>query len=354
MAIVSYNGASPLATISTALATIFEDTIASQINRATVLLQVLPVGNGTTGKNISWVAKFGTAVGAARAEGADVTTLDNDTKIPAQLEYGTYDSSFGLTGRAIAGARAAGNPAELASLFADELMDASERLAKGVAIALYTGTGATSQIMGLVAAGGGIMDTGIYATIDRSVQPQWQGSISRNGGVGRALTFDLMRDLRRKIYIASGAKPDLVVTTPELHEKYGLLFGQQRRYVTEITMRGEKILLDGGYQMLEFDGIPVLEDVDCPTGIMLMLNTSTIKVCQLPDQTDEVNGSMAMIGIAGTPEEQLGMPSRKLTARINPLGRTGDTYKFQLILYPQLQVRYPNRNGAIFDLDATL
>lgn len=343
-----------MAQIAASLTTIFEEQITSQINRATVLLQVLPVGPGTTGKNISWNARFGTAVGGARAEGLAVATLNNDTKVPATLEFGTYDDAFGVTGKAMAAARAAKNPEELANLFVDELGDSVERLAKGIAIDLYTGTGATDHIMGLVTAGGGIMNTGTYAGIDRAVRTQWQGTVMANGGVDRALTFDLMREMRRRIYSASGLKPDLIVTTPELHEKYGKLFGQQRRYIQEIRLRGQTITLDGGYQMLEFDGIPVLEDVDCPAEHMLFLNTRYVRVLQLADQVDSVNNSMSMVGLAGTPEEQLGQPSSKLTARINPLGRDGDSYKFQLICYPQLQVRRPNSCGAITDLDATL
>ena len=343
-----------MTTIAASLTTIFEDTITSQINRATVLLQVLPVGPGTTGKNIAWNARFGSAVGGARAEGADVSTLNNDNKVPATLEFGTYDDAFGVTGKAMAAARAARNPQELANLFVDELGDCIERLAKGIAIDLYTGTGATDHIMGLLSANGGIINTGTYATIDRSTYPQWQGTVMSNGSIGRALTFDLMREMRRRIYVASGLKPDLVVTTPELHEKYGKLFGQQRRYITEITLRGNTIKLDGGYQMLEFDGIPVLEDVDCTTGNMLFLNTRYVRVLYLPDQVDSVNNSMSMVGLAGTPEEQLGSPSAKLSARINPLAREGDSYRFQLICYPQLQVRRPNSCGVIKDLDATL
>ncbi len=215
-----------MAQIAASLTTIFEEQITSQINRATVLLQVLPVGPGTTGKNISWNARFGTAVGGARAEGADVSVLNNDDKVPATLEFGTYDDSFGVTGKAMAAARAARNPQELQNLFVDELGDCVERLAKGIAIDLYTGSGAANFIMGLVASAGGIMDTGTYAGIDRAVRAQWRGTVMSNGGVGRALTFDLMREMRRRIYIASGLKTDLIITTPELHEKYGRLFGR--------------------------------------------------------------------------------------------------------------------------------
>ncbi len=343
-----------LTDIATSLSQIFEDQIASQINRATVLLQVLPTGFGTTGKDISWVARFGTAVGGARGEGVDVMTLNSDTKKPAKLDYGTYDDAFGVTGKALAGARASGNPADLANLFVEELSETVERLAKGIAIDIYTGTGATDHIFGLVYTGGGIMTTGSYAGIDRNTYPQWQGTVMSNGSIGRALTFALMREMRRRIYTASGLKPDLIVTEPTLHEKYGSLFGQMRRYVTEIRLRGAMITLDGGYQMLEFDGIPVLEDVDAPSGMMLFLNTRYVRVLQLPDEVNDINQSKAIVGLAGTSEEQLGMPSAKLRARINPLAREGDLYRFQLILYPQLQVRRPNSCGVITDLDATL
>jgi len=343
-----------LTTIASSLATVFEDQIANQINRATVLLQVLPVVEGTTGKNIAWVARFGTAVGGARGEGAAVADLHTDTKVPATLDFGTYDDSFGITGKALAGARAARNPAELANLFVEELSECVERLAKGVAIDIYTGSGATDHMFGLLTTGGPLDSTGQYANIDRATYPQWAASVLSNSGVGRALTFQLMRDLRRAIYEASGQKPDLVVTTPEIHEKYGSLFSQQRRYITEIKLRGQTITLDGGYQVLEFDGIPILEDVDCPVGDMLMLNTRYVRIVQLPDEADAVNQSEAMMGIAGTDEEQLGAPSRKLRARINPLGKTGDFYMFQLILYPQVHVRRPNTCGVIKDIDYTL
>ena len=342
------------AQIASALTTIFEDRIASQINRATVLLQVLPVGNGTTGKNITWAARFGTAVGAARAEGADVVTFDNDDKIPASLEYGTYDTAFSVTGKAMAMAAAARNPDEIANLFVDELGDSIERLAKGVAQDLWTGSGAANFIFGLLASGGPLSNTGTYAGIDRAVRTQWQSNVNANGGVPRALTFDVMRALRLQIYRASGIKPDLIVTTPELYNKYSTLFGQQRRWVTDIRLRGQQIVLDGGFTMLELDGIPILEDVDCPAGNMVMLSTSTVRVLQLPDQVNTANQSMAMVAVMGTPEDQLGQPTGKLTARIHALGPKGDAYPFQLILYPQLQCRYPFRNGVIKDLDAAL
>lgn len=341
------------ASISNALATLFEDRIANQINRATVMLQLVPVGNGP-GKNISWDAKFGTAVGSTINDGADVAAYNNDDKVPATLDYGIYNDTFSISGKALSTAANTRNPEELADLFGEELGDCVERLAKKVSQDIYTGTGATNIIHGFLSAPGAITATGTYANIDRGTRAQWAGNISSNGGVGRALTFALMRDMRTSIYTASGFKPDLIVTTPQLHGKFGDLFGTNRRYVQDIMLRGNKITLSGGYGALFFDDIPVIEDVDAPTGSMLFLNTRVIRMAQLPDPSQAISQAMGTVGVAGTEEEQFGMPSGKLTARINPLARTGDAFKFQLILYPQMRVRNPNRNGAILDLDYTL
>ena len=342
------------ANIATSLATLFEDRLTSQINRATVLLMLASVGAGP-GKNITWGARFGTAVGSAVADGADVGSYNNDDKVPATLDYGTYHDTFSVTGKAMAAAANTRNPEELADLFGEELGDSSERLAKGISQALYTGTGATDHIMGLCDnTAGAILDTGIYANINRSTWPQWAASIDSNGGVGRALTFDLMRAMRTSIYNASGIKPDAIVTTPDIHGKFGSLFGTNRRYVQDIFIRGQKITLSGGYGALFFDDIPVIEDVDVPSGEMVFLNTRLMNIKQLPDPAQAISQAMGTLNVAGTEEEQFGQPSGKIRARINPLARTGDAFKFQIICYPQLQVRRPNAFGRIKDIDATL
>ena len=339
--------------IADALATIFEEQITSSINRATVLMQLLSTGPGE-GKQLQWNARFGTAVGGARAEGADVAAFNNDNKIPATLLYGTYDDAFAMTGKAIAAALNARNPEELEDLFQDEMGDCIERLAKGVNQDIFVGTGATDNIMGLFGTSGPLDTTGTYANIDRSTYAQWASNELSNGGTPRALTFALMRQALDDIYTASGESTDLIVTTPSLYTAFGNLFGDNRRYQQEVTIRGRRITLSGGYNALEFDGIPVVRDVDCPSGKMAFLSTRTIKVCQMPDAVTAVNESKGQHELMGSPEMDQGEGRQGLTARLNPLGRDGDKYKFQAILYPQLKVRRPNGQASIIDLDATL
>ena len=339
-----------LASLDAALATIFQDKIANQIERSVVLAQLLPVAPGT-GKNIQWAVRTGTATGATIADGADVTTFNNDTKSAAVLQYGTYHDAFSITGKAMAAAKAAANPAELAALFVDELGDSVERLARKIGADVYTGTGATNIIHGILDPTiPAIGDVGVYAGIDRATTAQWKGNVV--DAVLGTLTFSLIRDLRRVIYVASGEKPDLFICDPVQHEKLGLLYQAERRYVDSVRIRGEKVVLDGGYNVLEFDGVPVIEDTQHPAQKFTALNTRHVQLAQLADSADAVTRSMGMIGLGGTPEEQYGENKTKLNARIQPLAITGDAFKFALYCYPQLCVKRPNSCGFITNLAA--
>ena len=334
-----------LASILNVLASKFESRVANQIQRSAVLPQLLPIKPGQ-GKNLQWVAKLGNLTGAAIADGADVTVFNSDDKKPAILQYAEYHDAFCVTGRAVAAARQAGNPEEIASLFLEELGDSVERLAKVISQELYLGTGGTAPetIHGLLDAAGGLSATGVYAGIDRAVDAQWA---SNEVPVGGPLTFAAMRDMRTQIYSASGLKPDLIVCSPDVHEAYGNLFQGERRYLDNVRLRGGEIRLDGGYGILEFDGIPVVEDVDCPAGTMIFLNTSVVHLSQLPDSASRMNRAMAMVGLKGTEEEQFGVGGMPLTAKIQPLAITGHNYKFALYCMLQLCVKRPNACGKL-------
>jgi hypothetical protein len=337
------------ASIASALTTKFRNQIDSQINRAAVALVVLPKSDEGDGKEIRWSASFGTAVGSARAEGLDVAVFNADSKVPAFMDYGNYDDAFSINGKAIRAAAQAGNPAQLAALFKEQMKDSIERLAKGVAIDVYNGTGAAPQMHGLLATAGPLSATGVYANIDRSTYPQWASNVYANNGNPRALTKQLMRRVRRGIYTASGRKPNLILCAPSVHEAYGNTFQQERKYYQEINIGGQKITLDGGYAVLEFDGIPVVEDVDCADGEMLFLDTTVCALRELPD-VGAGNPAADTMSLSGTPESQFGEKPSQLTARVNYLSRSGDKVNFQLIGYYGLQVRRPNACGRLRDI----
>lgn len=338
-----------LSSVASALATIFEDQVIDQFNRSVVLTKLLPFAEAI-GKNIVWDANFGTLPGTSvLADGANVVTFNDDSLVPATLNFGTYSEAFSVSGKALAAAAAAANPDMLADLFAEKMDNAVTRLAANLNKDLYAGSGATDVIQGLTATNGGLKATGTYAGIVRGSQAQWAGNELTAGGVARPVNFQLMRDTRKAIYVASGTMPDLIVCDPTQHENYGLLFGSNRRYVQDITLRGSKYVLDGGYKALEFDGIPVIADPHCPAGTMLFLNTKYVRVRQLPSiMAPEQKGGY--IRLHGTVESQLGDGVSGMSARINPLAALGDAYPFQLILYPQIQVLRPNANAILGDL----
>jgi hypothetical protein len=343
-----------LSSISSALATIFEDRIVSQFNRSVVLSQLLPYA-GSYGKNLSWDAEMGDGLPGSStiSDGADVSTYNNDTIVPATLNWGVYSEAFQVTGLALSAARATGNPAELAALFAEKIDRAVTRLAKNIGKDIYNGTGSNS-IIGLTGTNSGLEATGTYASINRSTYSDWAGNKLANGGTPRALTLTLMRDMRKTIYNACGEMPDLIVGDASQHEAYGNLLSTNRRYMQEVYLRGQKIILDGGYRALDFDGIPVMADVNAPSGQLLFINSRYVKIRQLADTVDGAVGpdqhQGGMVRLHGTAEEQLGQTMTGLVARINPLARTGDSFKFQLVLYPQLQVTRPNASGILADL----
>lgn len=346
--------------ITNALTTVFADRITAQMNRSVVGLQLLPYAEGS-GKNMSWDVEFsnsGEVSDSTLAEGADVSTYQDDDIAPAVLNWGNYSEAFALTGKARAVAASAGNPSDLVDLFGHKIENAVQRLCKNLGRDIYTGTGATNYIHGMfggatLTSGAPLSAAGTYANINRATYAAWGANVLSNGGVARPLTFALMRAARREIYEACGMMPDLILVDAQQHEKYGALFGDQRRYVQEITLRGQRIVLDGGYRALEFDGIPVVADVNLPAGTMLFLNSSHIKMRQLRDLNDAVNQSRGTLGLHGSAEEQFGQASTRLTVRINPLAITGDAFKFQLICYPQLQFERCNSHCIITDLETT-
>lgn len=342
-----------LASITDVLQKRFEPDVVSQIQRAAPMLQVLgPNVRDADSHVIQWDVKFGTAgygSGAAITEGADVATFNTDTKVPAVLPFGTYHDAFEITGKALASAVASGNPAVLADLFASEIRDSSNRLAHALATEFYEGNGAGERMTGLL--GGAILDSGTYASINRATYSQWRATVRGNGGIGRALSFSLLRDTSTRIYKACGLRPNFIVCGPSTHDQYGALFGDQRRYITDINTPGGMIKLAGGYRALEFDGVPIMEDVNCPEGKVLFLNLDYLLFRQLPQPGQVATRSAGERPLETAPEQTKGGGPVPVRVRIQPLAITGDKYKFALYSYPQVQVRRPQAFGVLEDIN---
>lgn len=349
-----------LARVTDALPTLLADKVTAQMNRSAPELQLIPFKAGQH-KNLVWDVEFKNAsesANSALAEGATVSTYGDDDIVPATLNWCDYSESIAVTGKALSAARGSagtGGASELQDLWVHKTMGAVRRLAKNLGKDFWQGPGTGNRMLGLyggatLTSGAPLSNAGTYANISRVTYTDWKANVLLNGGVQRPLSFDLMRDMRKAIYDACGEMPDLIMCDSAQHEAYGKLFGDNRRYVQEVVVRGQKITLDGGYRALEFDGIPIIASVNHPANAMTFLNTNYVKMSALDDMPTEANRSPRMIQLQAMPEEQLQSGACPFRARLNPLAVVGDLYPIQMILYPQIYIERCNAFGVLGDL----
>lgn len=337
-----------------ALAQWYENRVRSQINRSAVLAQLIPVVP-SSGKNVAWDIRLGDADNVSSApinEGADVSSFTSDLKASCVLQFGSYHKGIKVSGLAEMAAAAAGNPAELAMLLMGEIDSAAQQLAKTINKELYTGTGATNRIHGLLASGApAIGPTGAYAGVNPATSgyEQWAGN--EVDAAGAPISFELLRSLRKAVYVASGKKFDLFVCDPTQYAAIGALFGEQRRWTDTVRTAMGTIKLAGGFTALEFDGIAIVEDVDCPAGYVLGINTSEIALQELSMGATAFNDQVGKMLLAGSAEEQFGERKIGLSTRLKKLAALGDHTKLGMFCNPQLQVKSRQCHGYISDLD---
>jgi hypothetical protein len=358
-----------LTSIINSLSKRMEDQLVSTINRSCPLLQLIATKPLYGAAVVTWNAKFGSDKGSAIADGEDVSVFNNDRVRNAVLAMTTYHDAFKINGRARVLAMATQSPAQLAELFMDSLGDSLGRLAAGIAEDMYLGdvSATPTEIQGLL--GGStpaVGATGAYATIARTgggaAEDQWQSSVivatdlDESGNALETLTdygevpliVVAMRKLKTAITTASGTQPDLWICHPTMHEALGFAMHKDRRYVDWVRTSQGVIKLDPGYMGLDFDGVQVLEDINCPEGTMLALNTSKMELvygASAADAVNQANGNALVEGSASGVRK----PAR-LACRIQPLAITGDAFPFALYAYPQLKVMAPNAFGVITDL----
>lgn len=335
--------------VQAALSTIISD-VANNINRAVIGAQIAPVKEAE-GKNITWDAQTGAEDGSATggiADGADVSTYDNDTYAPASLDYVTYHAPFAVHGRAYALAKKAG-PAALRDLFLEGLSNAGARMASKIGTDFYTGLGSGSnQLHGLLHATiPAIGDIGVYAGIDRATVTQWQGTVVAAGGA--SLLDSHIATLDRGIFNKSGGSGRVFLCDAFQFDQMGSLLGDSKRYIQEVRVAGQKITLGAGWNALEWRGNAVIRDQKCPAGYFLGLNPEELNIYSA-SSSGEMYDDKGNLMIGGTPEEQ-GMGDRKIiSVRLQPLAKTGDNHKFALYAYIQQRVRKPNCHGYISGL----
>jgi hypothetical protein len=130
----------------------------------------------------------------------------------------------------------------------------------------WTGLGAICQ------------NSGVLYNIDPAVVDKWRATVDANGGTPRALTEGLIIknvDAAR----TNGCKTSVLLTTLGVRRAYFQLLVQQREFVN--TSQDNKSF-EGGFVGLAFTTdageIPLVADIDAPTGKMFGLDESHIRM----------------------------------------------------------------------------
>ncbi|MCU1422748.1 MAG: hypothetical protein JWN36_2399 [Microbacteriaceae bacterium] len=325
--------------------------VVRQINRASVALALFaPTFEAGEGPNAAWVAEGSGQVAEAFAEGADPTNFGSDSQTAASQPWARYWAPWHVTGTALAVAATSRTPAGNVRMWARQMVNASEALAKLINTDIYTGAGGISgdnkSLVGLDLAIGTANNT--YALIDRTVGANafWIPSVFNAAGPAAALTFATIRADQAAIKLASGYKPDVALVSQNTFNKIAALFDPQKFYVVQtnaVPTASQTITLDGGVDALKFDGTTFIADVFCPDGAIYYLNSRYVSIQYLPAELSmAVFPSDEAQALGGLTD---GFETIPLGIVMELLAKTGDSQKAFLKCYPQLVVTRPNACG---------
>lgn len=142
---------------------------------------------------------------------------------------------------------------------------ASTTLTIGSLIYRGDATGRTSVNNEITGITGTLLTTGDYLGLSRTGRPEWQANVIQVGtGTGGGITEEAMRIALDTAEINGTGAPDIIVTNHKTRRRYEGLLQAQRRFVNPMK-------LEGGYNAIEFDGLPLMVDRDAPPQRMFFL-----------------------------------------------------------------------------------
>lgn len=323
--------------------------VVRQINRSAVFLKLLgPTFRPFEGGGPAWVAEADGAVAESFTEGAEAANFGSDAQAPATLACGNYWAPWHSSGNAMMAAASSRTPRGNIELWARNMVNSAEKLAKKINGDMYTATGASRTIFGLDVAIGD--DANVYAGIDRSTAAYWRPKVV-DPGVPTSITFKDVRDDMAAIKIACGYKPDIAMVSGLTLNKMATLFDPQKLYayktdVTEVMSAGQPITLEGGVGAIKFDGCYFVEDVFCPDNAIYYLNSRYIHL-----EYGDASASVPVLGSASDESIMLGglsdgFDTIPMNIMLELLAKTGDSQKAFIKCYPQLVVERPNAFGV--------
>jgi len=346
-----------LAGLSAALGQAFARDLFTQWNRSAITAAEVPARPGR-GHNCAIDVEFSGSVDAVDVdEGSDVGAgeFDSDIDIPATLPWAEYRKAFWISERTIDAAASYGNVTAdaLVDLFGERVMSAGARLCSKINRDLLngtgTGTGGFQSIVGMVTA---CANSGTYFNVSRGARPEWSANVLANGGVPRPLTMPLLAALEQLIFVAFGAPPTAIRTTPGVWAKYEALFESIRRLATD---GNGPLAYRAGASQLFWRGVPIIRDKDMPSGTLIMENNAYHEVQFLPKAgTPRDAVIQEMRNLVGGNGNQGGIiTATQIPFKIAALAKQGSSVKFMLYTTLQYALKRPNSFGKITDIDET-
>jgi hypothetical protein len=246
-----------LDTIPELINEVFDPVFAEILARNTFFLSRFPV-RGSTAERLKWRAHISgnTSVGSY-GEVDGLGTAGNQGYTTAELAWKLNKVLVEVTGLAQAVSQGEGFVRDLLQNELEEALPDLQAEINSQIMSDGTGNGG-KDLTGLYAAIDDGTDVATYAGVTRAGTPEFAAYCNRNGGVNRALTLALMRDVKRTVEAhPRNGRVTAIYCGDAQWDNYGtLLIGateSKRNYNDNLQV------LAGGYQALFFEGVPVIK-----------------------------------------------------------------------------------------------
>lgn len=340
-----------LSDIADALSTRFAPKLSRNWNRSAVAASSFDTEPCTNGKSVSFDAEMDGAEAFNASEAQVITTSDAsaDPVVPATLPWCSYMSSFALSETEMdAAAQSLDSATAIENILEERILGAGSKVASLFNQDLWTGDGtATNTNVNIVGfTGGALASTGLYANVNRSTYPEWSGNTLANGGVARPLTTDLLAHAVQLVYEKTSMTGTHWLCSTDVFRKYKGLFEVIRRVDGEAPKK-----YDTSTSNLFFEGLPIFQDKDAPSGTMVLVNKDYIKKVYLPSSASS-NADGARVGtseLTGSDGESDINPVA-VPLRIVALGRTGDFIQFYVKAMANVKFTRPQSCALITDI----
>lgn len=260
-----------------------------------------------------------TGVGSAAEEGTLPTATFQATKnsvIPMKYNYGRLT----LSGQTIEASKS--NEGAIVKALDFEMKRLLADMRKAINVQLWAdGSGNSgADMMGIKATidDSTVLDT--FQGIQRSTNTWWKAQRDGNAGVNRPLTLTLIQKVLTLCEKADG-KVSLMLTSYDLRDTYASLLVADKRFVNTLK-------LDGGWSALEYNGIPIVADVDAIANYWFMMDESTHKIYRMSDFNWMDRDGAILSRISGK-----------------------DQYEAIMYLYANLGVDNCRKNGVLVDVN---